>query len=223
MIQTKLLASILSCNFLKLGDEIKETIESGCDKLHLDIMDGNFVPNITIGPDIVKQIKSISSVELDVHLMLKDSEFWAEKFIDCGADSVSVHYESTLHSNRLINYIKNRNIRALVSINPASTPLVLEYLLEYVDGVLIMSVNPGFGGQTFIDNSLRKIEFLANWKIKNNFPYFIQVDGGISLDNAKDLINAGANELIIGSAFFKYKQGKKEFVNKFREISRMAI
>lgn len=221
MMQIKLLASILSSNFLKLGEEIKDIELAGCDMLHLDIMDGHFVPNITIGPDIVKQIHKFTQLKLDVHLMVENPSFWSEKFINAGAYSVTIHAESDFHLNRLINSIKENNTRALVSINPATSPILLEYVLEYVDGVLVMSVNPGFGGQTFIKNSLKKIEYLAKFKYTQNLDFVIQVDGGVNLDNIKSLIDAGANEIIIGSALFKANKG--EFVKKFKELTRAFI
>ncbi len=221
MIQTKLLASILSCNFLKLEDEINKVQDSGCDMLHLDIMDGNFVPNITIGPDIVKQISSVSNLDLDVHLMVKNPYFWAEKFINAGACSISVHQETDNHLNRLINFIKEKKARAIVSINPATSPILLEYILDYADGVLVMSVNPGFGGQEFIENSLRKIEYLAKYRYTNNLNYVIQVDGGVNSKNIKSLIDAGANEIIVGSALFK--DNIYEFVKRFKELTRIVL
>ncbi len=221
MTQIKLLASILSCNFLKLEEEIKEIENAGCDMLHLDIMDGHFVPNITIGPDIVKQIHSATHLKLDVHLMVKDPSFWVDKFVQAGAYSITVHQEADCHLNRLINSIKEKNIRALVSINPATSPILLEYILEYIDGVLVMSVNPGFGGQSFIENSLRKIEYLAKYSYTKNLEFTIQVDGGVNLDNIKSLIDAGASEIIVGSALFK--GAKSDFVQKFKNLARIVV
>ncbi|WP_291492595.1 ribulose-phosphate 3-epimerase [Desulfurella sp.] len=221
MTQIKLLASILSCNFLRLENEIKEIQNSGCDLIHLDIMDGHFVPNITIGPDIVKQIHSISNLDLDVHLMVENPSFWVEKFANAGAYSISVHQEADIHLNRLISTIKEKKVRALVSINPATSPTVLDYILDYVDGVLVMSVNPGFGGQVFIENSLRKIEYLAKYRYTNNLDYVIQVDGGVNLNNIKSLIDAGTNEIIVGSALFN--KGVHEFVRKFKELTRIVV
>ncbi|WP_086034720.1 ribulose-phosphate 3-epimerase [Desulfurella amilsii] len=217
----KLLASILSCNFLKLEEEIKDAELVGCDMLHLDIMDGHFVPNITIGPDIVRQIHKATKLKLDVHLMVENPSFWSEKFINAGAYSITVHQEADYHLNRLINSIKGKNTRALVSINPATSPILLEYILEYIDGVLIMSVNPGFGGQAFIENSLKKIEYLSKFKYLHNLEFVIQVDGGVNLDNIKSLIDAGADEIIAGSALFKVN--KSEFVKKFKELTRVTI
>ena len=206
MTQIKLLASILSCNFLRLENEIKEIQNSGCDLIHLDIMDGHFVPNITIGPDIVKQIHSISNLDLDVHLMVENPSFWVEKFANAGAYSISVHQEADIHLNRLISTIKEKKVRALVSINPATSPTVLDYILDYVDGVLVMSVNPGF---------------LAKYRYTNNLDYVIQVDGGVNLNNIKSLIDAGTNEIIVGSALFN--KGVHEFVRKFKELTRIVV
>lgn len=221
MTQIKLLASILSCNFLRLEEEIQDIEAAGCDMLHLDIMDGHFVPNITIGPDIAKQIHITTKLNLDVHLMVINPSFWVQKFIDAGAYSITVHQEVDYHLNRLINSIKEKGARALVSINPATSPVLLEYILDYIDGVLIMSVNPGFGGQAFIENSLRKIEYLAKYRYTNNLDFVIQVDGGVNLANVKKLIDIGANEIIVGSALFK--NNKKDFVKKFKNLARNII
>lgn len=221
MTQIKLLASILSCNFLRLEEEIQDIEASGCDMLHLDIMDGHFVPNITIGPDIANQIHLATKLNLDVHLMVVNPSFWVQKFIDAGAYSITVHQEVDYHLNRLINSIKEEGVRALVSINPATSPVLLEYILDYIDGVLIMSVNPGFGGQAFIENSIRKIEYLAKYRYTNNLDFVIQVDGGVNLANVKKLIDIGANEIIVGSALFK--NNKKDFVKKFKSLTRVTI
>lgn len=208
--------SLLSANFLHLEQEIKDVEKAGADILHLDIMDGHFVPNMTFGPFIVEQIRSAASVPLDVHLMIEKPQRWIETYIEAGADFLTVHFETDPHLNRSINEIKKRGRKAGVSINPSTHPLLLEYLLEYVDLVLVMSVNPGFGGQKFIENSFKKIEWLNNYREKHQLDFLIEVDGGVNEDNIKALSDAGVDIFVAGSAIFS-KDDYGEVIRRMRE------
>ena len=219
MNRTKLIApSLLSADFLHLEDEIKAVVDAGCDMLHLDIMDGHFVPNMTFGPFIVKQIKSISKVPLDVHLMIEKPDLWIERYIEAGADYLSVHFEADNHLNRTLNRIKELGVKPCVVINPSTRPENLEYLLDIVDMVLVMSVNPGFGGQKFIENSIRKIEWLNKFREKNKLNYLIEVDGGVNLDNIGRLSEAGVDVFVAGSAIFSTDNYKKTIAKMKEKI-----
>ncbi|MBN2571781.1 MAG: ribulose-phosphate 3-epimerase [Ignavibacteriales bacterium] len=199
----KLIApSILSADFSNLSKQIRYIEIGGADWIHCDIMDGKFVPNLTFGPLVVKSLKRISNLPLDVHLMIERPENLIDDFISAGADFITVHQEAVVHLHRVINYIKSKNVSAGVSINP-STPLCLvENILEYVDMILIMSVNPGFGGQNFIDSSIKKIETLSEMRETKGLDFYIQVDGGISRTNIKTISNAGCNVFVAGSSIF---------------------
>lgn len=198
----KIAPSILSANFLKLGEEIKATEEAGADMIHIDIMDGHFVPNITIGHSIVESIRNITSLPLDVHLMIEKPEMYLKDFVKAGADYITVHLEASVHLHRTIYSIKEGGIKAGVSLNPATSICNLEYILPDIDHVLLMSVNPGFGGQQFIPYTLEKIRTLKRIISKKNLPILIEVDGGINLENAHDVASAGADILVMGSAFY---------------------
>jgi ribulose-phosphate 3-epimerase len=215
----KIAPSILSANFLKLEEEIRATEVSGADMLHIDIMDGHFVPNITIGPFIVESIRNITSLPLDVHLMIEKPDNYVRDFIKAGADFLTVHYEASVHLHRTIQLIKEHDVKAGVSLNP-STPLwSLEYILPDIDMALLMSVNPGFGGQKFIPQVADKIKTLKHILHEKGLSTLIEVDGGIKLENALDVIDAGADILVMGSAFF-YSQNYGSFIRQFREIAR---
>ncbi|MGQ9570513.1 MAG: ribulose-phosphate 3-epimerase [Thermodesulfovibrionales bacterium] len=198
----KIAPSILSANFLKLGEEIKATEEAGADMIHIDIMDGHFVPNITIGHSIVESIRNITSLPLDIHLMIEKPEMYLKDFVKAGADYITVHLEASVHLHRTIYSIKEGGIKAGVSLNPATSICNLEYILPDIDHVLLMSVNPGFGGQQFIPYTLEKIRTLKRIISKKNLPILIEVDGGINLENAHDVASAGADILVMGSAFY---------------------
>ncbi len=198
----KIAPSILSANFLQLGKEIKSAEEAGADMLHIDIMDGHFVPNITIGPSIVESIRKITSLPLDVHLMIEEPDKYLRDFINAGADYLTVHYEASVHLHRTVQRIKESNIKAGVSLNPATPVWSLEYILPDIDLALLMSVNPGFGGQEFIPRVLDKIEILKRLIRDKGLLTLIEVDGGIKLDNAKEIASAGADILVMGSGFF---------------------
>lgn len=214
----KIAPSILSANFLKLGEEIKAAEAAGADMLHIDIMDGHFVPNLTIGPFIVESIRKATSLPLDVHLMIEDPDKYLRDFISAGADFLTVHYEATVHLHRTVQCIKENGAKAGVSLNPATPVWSLEDILQDTDTVLLMSVNPGFGGQQFITQSLDKIKILKKLIREKGFSTFIEVDGGVKLNNAADIISAGADILVMGSAFFNSKN-YATLVKDFRKIA----
>jgi len=201
----KIAPSILSANFLNLGEEIKAADKAGADMLHIDIMDGHFVPNITIGPFIVESIRKITSLPLDVHLMIEEPDRYLMDFIKAGADFLTVHYETSVHLHRTVQRIKESGVKAGVSLNPATSILSVEHILPDMDFVLLMSVNPGFGGQKFIPHIIHKITALKKIIKNRGLTTLIEVDGGIKLDNAKDVVSAGADILVMGSAFFNSK------------------
>ncbi len=198
----KIAPSILSADFLKLGEEIKAAEEAGADMLHIDIMDGHFVPNMTIGPFIVESIRKITSLPLDVHLMIEEPDAYIKDFIKAGADYLTVHIEASVHLHRTVQEIKEGGVKAGVSLNPATSLWGLEHILPDIQLVLLMSVNPGFGGQKFIPQMIDKIRTLKKFIGEKNLATLIEVDGGINIDNAKDVASAGADILVMGSAFF---------------------
>lgn len=202
----KIAPSILSADFARLGEEIKNSDAAGIDLFHIDIMDGHFVPNITIGPSVVKAIKKITKTPLDVHLMIEDPDKYLDEFIDAGADYLAVHAEACVHLHRTIQRIKERKVKAGVSLNPATSLSTLENIIGDLDFVLIMSVNPGFGGQGFIPQALGKIKALKKMITDRKLSTLIEIDGGVKSDNAKEIADAGADMLVIGSGFFNHKQ-----------------
>lgn len=205
--------SILTASFANLESTIKELEEAGADYLHLDIMDGSFVPQITFGSKIVSDIKKITSLPLDVHLMIVSPEKHIDDFAKAGADIISVHYEGNIHLHKLIMQIKSHNVKAGIVLNPHTRVDVIEPLIDDIDNVLIMSVNPGFGGQKFITNSIKKIE--ETKKLIGQREIIISVDGGINLNTCSDIIKAGANLLVAGSAIIDSKD-KKETIKQLR-------
>lgn len=205
--------SILTASFANLESTIKELEEAGADCLHLDIMDGSFVPQITFGSKIVADIKKITSLPLDVHLMIVNPEKHIDDFAKAGADIISIHYEGNIHLHRLIMQIKAHNIKAGIVLNPHTRVDVIKPLIDDIDNVLIMSVNPGFGGQKFITNSIKKIE--ETKKLIGQREIIISVDGGINFDTYRDVIKAGANLLIAGSAIID-SENKKETIKKLK-------
>ncbi|CCG56504.1 ribulose-phosphate 3-epimerase [Brachyspira pilosicoli WesB] len=205
--------SILTASFSNLESTIKELEEAGADYLHLDIMDGSFVPQITFGSKIVSDIKKITSLPLDVHLMIINPEKHIDDFAKAGADIISVHYEGNIHLHKLIMQIKSHNVKAGIVLNPHTRVDVIEPLIDDIDNVLIMSVNPGFGGQKFITNSIKKIE--ETKKLIGQREIIISVDGGINLNTCCDVIKAGANLLVAGSAIIDRKD-KKETIKQLR-------
>ena len=199
----KLAPSILSADFARLGEEIKAVEEAGADYIHIDVMDGHFVPNITVGPLVVETAKTITSLPLDVHLMIGDPDRYIKDFVQAGSDLLSVHVETCPHLQRTLNVIREQGAKAAVVLNPATPLTALEYILEEVDMVLLMTVNPGFGGQKFIPTMLPKIQKVRHLIDEKNLPIELEVDGGINLQNISQVAQAGADVLVAGSAVFK--------------------
>ncbi|MDQ0230579.1 ribulose-phosphate 3-epimerase [Metabacillus malikii] len=198
----KIAPSILSANFAKLGEEIKDVENGGADYIHVDVMDGHFVPNITIGPLIVEAIRPITNLPLDVHLMIDNPDLYIEDFVRAGADIITVHVEACKHLHRTIQLIKSTGIKAGVVLNPHTPIESIIHVLEDVDMVLLMTVNPGFGGQAFIPKVLEKIEQLATIIKEKQLSIDIEVDGGVNEITAKQCVEAGANVLVAGSAIY---------------------
>jgi ribulose-phosphate 3-epimerase len=195
--------SILSADFAKLGEEVRAIDEAGADWIHIDVMDGHFVPNITIGPGVVKALRPHSAKPFDVHLMISPVDPFLDAFAEAGADIITVHPEAGPHLHRTVQRIKGLGKKAGVSLNPATPAKALDYVLEEIDLVLVMSVNPGFGGQKFIASQLRKIEAIANRIATEALSAQIEVDGGIDPETARQAVAAGANVLVAGTAAFK--------------------
>jgi ribulose-phosphate 3-epimerase len=194
--------SILSADFARLGDEIRAAEAAGAHLLHVDVMDGHFVPNITIGPPVVESIRKVTRLPLDVHLMIEDPDKFLKDFVAAGADILTVHYEATVHVHRSVQMIKESGVKAGVSINPATPVWNLDNILGDLDLVLVMSVNPGFGGQKFIPVALEKLRQLRKRIDDAGLAASIEVDGGVKPENAREIAAAGADILVIGSAFF---------------------
>ena len=199
----KIAPSILSADFSKLGEEVLKLHDAGADFIHIDVMDGEFVPNITFGMPVIKAIRNKTDKVFDVHLMINNPQRYIDEFIEAGADIITIHYEAERHLDRAIQYIKSKGVKAAVALNPATPTMVLKDIIANLDMVLIMSVNPGFGGQKFISYSLDKIREVKEMAVKaNNADVLIQVDGGVDKNNVKDVIEAGANVIVAGSAVF---------------------
>jgi ribulose-phosphate 3-epimerase len=209
--------SILSADFLKLGDEIQSVEKAGADWIHIDVMDGHFVPNITIGPLIVEAARRITSIPLDVHLMIENPDRYIEDFAKSGADLISVQVEACVHLNRTIQLIKSLGLRAGVVLNPSTPLTAIEWILEDVDFVMIMSVNPGYGGQKFIPNSLERIRALRKMIQDRGLSALIEIDGGVNEKTIKNISDAGVDVFVAGSAIFK-SPNYKETISKFREL-----
>ena len=207
MKKIKISPSILSANFSQLGNEIKRLEEGGADMIHVDVMDGHFVPNLTIGPPIIKALRQHTKLQFDVHLMISPVHKYIQDYADAGADIITIHPEATEDLKKSIQYIKSLNKKVGVSLNPKTKIDLISDLLNKIDLVLIMSVNPGFGGQKFMPEVLDKIKELKKIKDQKNFEFDIEIDGGINFDNNKLVIEAGANILVSGTTVFKNNNG----------------
>jgi ribulose-phosphate 3-epimerase len=210
--------SILSADFSILGKEISEVEKAGAGWIHIDVMDGQFVPNITYGSIIVKTCRKLTKLPLDVHLMIEKPEKHIEEFAKSGADYISVHAETCPHLHRVVQQIKEQNVKAGVALNPSTDPDVLKWVIEELDFVLVMSVNPGFGGQKFIKNSIEKIKIIKKMIDDKNLKTKIQVDGGVNSSTIKDISLAGADIFVAGSAIF----GKDDYKKEIDELKLLA-
>ncbi|MTI69944.1 MAG: ribulose-phosphate 3-epimerase [Firmicutes bacterium] len=199
----KIAPSLLSADFSRLDEHIKKVENAGADLIHLDIMDGMFVPNITMGPPVIKSLRKTTDLPFDVHLMIKEPERYIKDFADAGADIITVHQEASIHLHRTIQQIKSYGLKACVALNPATPIETIKHVLKDLDMVLVMTVNPGFGGQSLIESMEFKIKELKNLINQNNLNVDIQVDGGIKENNIKRVCNWGANVFVAGSAIFK--------------------
>ena len=194
--------SILSANFAALGDEIRRVEEAGAHAIHVDVMDGHFVPNITVGPQVVRSIRKVTKLPLDVHLMITDPDKYIPEFVEAGVDILTIHAEATVHLDRTLNFIRSRNVSVGVSINPATPLSAVEYAMGLADMLLIMTVNPGFGGQQFIPYTVEKIRRARQMIEERNHRCLIEVDGGIDSATVPPVVKAGAEMLVAGSAIF---------------------
>ncbi|MFD1336063.1 ribulose-phosphate 3-epimerase [Oceanobacillus iheyensis] len=217
---TKIAPSILSADFAKLGQEIKEVEEAGADYIHVDVMDGHFVPNITIGPLVVEAIRPITDLPLDVHLMIENPDAYIPAFAEAGASIITVHQEACVHLHRTLQLIRSHGVKPGVVINPATPVEIIKPILAEVDLILIMTVNPGFGGQSFIQETTSKIKQLADWREKYNLSYEIEVDGGVNEKTAGVCTASGADVLVAGSAIFNH-ENRKQAIELLREKAKV--
>jgi len=211
--------SILSADFTRLGEEVRAVREAGADWLHVDVMDGMYVPNITIGPPVVKALRRVTDMPLDVHLMIVDPDRYLDDFIQAGSDYIVVHAEAAMHLQRTVSYIRQKGCKAGVSLNPATPLSHLEYVLPDVDLVLVMTVNPGFGGQSFIPQMMDKIADLRTLLDSYKREILLQVDGGVKVDNIGAVARAGADAFVAGSAVFGSKNYAETIAAMRRELS----
>jgi ribulose-phosphate 3-epimerase len=214
--------SILASNFAKLGDEIRTVEQGGADVLHVDVMDGHFVPNISIGIPVIASLRKATRLPLDVHLMIERPEEYIAEFVRAGADRVLVHQEATVHLDRALAMIREHGAQAGAVINPATPVVMLTEVLDRVDTVLVMSVNPGFGGQKFIPGSFEKIRQLNEWRARYNASFRIEVDGGVDLENLAELAQAGANTFVAGTSIF-HKPDPAAATRQMRKLATEAL
>jgi ribulose-phosphate 3-epimerase len=217
----EILPSILSADFARLGEQIAALEAAGCAMVHLDVMDGHFVPNLTIGPPVVESLRKVTRMTFDVHLMIEDPDRYAPIFIQAGANQVTVHQEACRHLDRTLRMIQSEGARAGVVINPATPVFMLDEVLDVADYVLIMSVNPGFGGQRFLPNALAKVRQLTQKKRERGLQLPIEIDGGISTQNVGDAVRAGVEWIVAGSSIFHSVNPAAAFT-EMREIAREA-
>jgi ribulose-phosphate 3-epimerase len=215
----KLAPSILSADFARLGEQIDEVARAGADYIHVDVMDGHFVPNITIGAPVVASIRPITSLPLDVHLMIERPERYISDFVNAGANIITVHVEACPHLHKTIRLIKELGARAGVSLNPATPLGAVEEFIPHVDLILIMSVNPGFGGQSFIPETLPRIASMRKILDDRKLSAELEVDGGITADNAPDIVKAGANVLVVGNSVFRAEEGISQAIQRLRKAA----
>tara|TARA_Y100001954_G_scaffold100419_1_gene109464 strand:+ start:274 stop:936 length:663 start_codon:yes stop_codon:yes gene_type:complete len=202
----KIAASILSADFSNLGKEVADVVKAGADLIHIDVMDGSFVPNITIGSSVVSSIRKYTKKPFDVHLMVENPANHIDDFVKAGSDFITIHYEADKHPIRTLEYIKNKGIKSGISINPGSSENCLDYLLDYCDLILIMLVNPGYGGQKTIESQIEKVRRVKEKIVKSNKNILLEVDGGINKNNISKLIDAGADLFVAGNSIFKNGQ-----------------
>ena len=214
----QILPSLLAADFARLGEEIRLVESAGVEMLHVDIMDGHFVPNLTLGPPVTESIRKMTNLKLDHHLMIEDPDTFAPIFIEAGATSVSVHYEACRHLDRTLHLIQDEGALAGVVLNPATTTSVLEDVLDIVDYVLVMSVNPGFGGQRFIQHSLEKVRQLHQYRQKRGLHFAIEIDGGVSAHNISEVVRAGVDWVVAGTSVF----GTPDPIAAVRELQQLA-
>jgi ribulose-phosphate 3-epimerase len=217
----ELAPSILSADFARLADQVERATAGGASAIHVDIMDGHFVPNLTLGPPVVKSLRKATRLPLDCHLMIENPDEYIGAFAEAGADWISVHQEACRHLNRTLNLIKTHDCRAGVVINPATPVEMLSEVLDIVDYVLVMSVNPGFGGQKFIPETLGKVRKLADIRARRGYSYRIEIDGGVALDTVNEIVRAGTEILVAGNAVFG-KGDPKENASALLDAARSA-
>lgn len=216
MQKTKIAPSILSADFARLGEEITSITKAGADYIHVDVMDGHFVPNLTIGPVVIKSIRQYSQLPFDVHLMIEPVDQFIEAYAKAGADIITVHAEATKHLHRTLQLIKSFGKKCGVSLVPTTPASVLEHIMDEIDLILVMSVNPGFGGQSFIPSQIEKIRTLRAMINKSGREIDLEVDGGINAQTAKQVVEAGANVLVAGSAIFTNPRDYAANIEKLR-------
>jgi len=216
--QIKLAPSILSADFARLGEQIAEVAEAGADYIHIDVMDGHFVPNISIGVPVVASLRSCTNLPLDVHLMIEQPERYISQFAASGADIITVHVEACPHLHRVIQSIKEFKVKAGVSLNPATPLGLIDEITPYADLILIMSVNPGFGGQTFMPATLDKITNLRKILDNRGLSAELEVDGGINSDNARDVVEAGGRVLVVGASVFRAGERPGQALKRIRKV-----